>query len=315
MLNPDLYLDSNWSNSTANATREGFGQALVDFADNFPQLIVLTADLADSTRVKLFQTKYPNRFLDLGVAEQNLASVSAGLAAAGLLPVACSYAIFSPGRNWEQIRNSIGYSHLNVKIVSTHAGLSVGPDGATHQALEDIALTRVIPNFTIMSPMDYFQAYQATKAMLEYQGPVYLRLTRPTTSIISTAKTPFTLGTAQILRFGKSITIVATGPLVCEALKAADEIDAEVINVHTIKPLDINTILQSVKKTKKLITLEDHQIAGGLGSAVLEGLAGNPVSTKLMGVADSFGESGTPEELYIAHHLTWEDIIATAHSF
>jgi len=316
MLNPNLQLNSAWFNSTPKSTRDGFGDALVELGGTNEKVVVLTADLKESTKVEAFATKFPHRFYDVGVAEQNLAGMSGGMASTGLIPFCTSYAMFQPGRSWDQIRNTICYSHLNVKIVSSHAGLTVGPDGATHQALEDIALTQSIPNLTILSPCDYQQARLATFAAAQYQGPVYLRLSRAPSHQITTLKTTFEIGKAQTLRFGESCTIIATGMLVAESLKAAEELDAEVINVHTIKPLDIDTILQSVKKTKKVIIAEEHQITGGLGSTIATALAEKyPVPTRFVAVQDKFGQSGTADELLKMYGLTWEHIIAAAKSF
>jgi len=310
------FFNKNWSKSTKKSIRDGYGDALVELGKNNPQVVVLTADLSESTKVDAFKKAYPDRFFDLGVAEQNLIGVGGGLAATGLIPFCSSYAMFSPGRNWDQLRNSICYSNLNLKLVSSHAGLSVGPDGATHQALEDIALTRVIPNLTVISPLDYHQAYQATLAAADLLGPIYLRLSRSASPQITCPETPFTIGLAQTLTYGQAVTLVSTGIMVSECLKAAAEIDAEVINLHTIKPLDISTIINSCKKTGKLIVVEEHQQAGGLGSAVLESLVGAgflPPKIKLMAVPDQFGQSGTPEELFAAHGLTWEHIIQAFH--
>lgn len=318
MFNPDLRLNPNWSTDPPQATRDGFGAALIDLVNQKPELIVLTADLADSLRLETFKQTHPDKFLDLGIAEQNMIGVAAGLAAEGFIPISTSYGVFSPGRNWDQIRVQLGYSQLNVKIVSSHLGLVTGPDGAVHQGLEDIALSRVIPNLTVVCPVDYYQAIKATRDIVYHSGPVYVRLSRPNIPSITTPQTPYSLGQAQILRFGTSVSIVATGTMVAEALKAAEEIDAEVINVHTIKPLDINTIIQSLKKTGKLMVVEEHQIAGGLGSAVLESLveAGTfPPQIKLMGVNDQFGQSGTPEELLDAYGLTWHHIIEKFRQF
>jgi len=317
MLNPDLHLKPNWQIEPRKSTRQGFGDGLVELAKLNNLVIAVTADLAESTKVHVFGKSYPDRFFDIGVAEQNLMSVGGGLAAAGLIPFISSYAVFSPGRNWEQLRNTVCYSGLNVKIVSTHAGLSVGPDGATHQALEDIALTRVIPNLTVISPCDYYQARLATFAAGDMFGPVYLRLSRIDSHQITEKSTPFEIGKAQVLRFGEKITIVSTGIMVPEALQAAREIDAEVINVHTIKPLDIDTIIQSAKKTGKLIVVEEHQAAGGLGSAVLEALSENSFypKIKMMGVNDQFGQSGLSDELLSAYGLTWEHIIEKSRQF
>lgn len=318
MLNPELNLNSGWQASVKDSTRQGFGDALVQLGKLNPQVVVLTADLKESTKVDKFAITYPNRFFDVGVAEQNLMGVSGGLAASGLIPFCSSYAAFSPGRNWEQFRNTVCYSNLNVKVVSTHAGLSVGPDGATHQALEDIALTRPLPNLAVISPADYHQAYFATIAAANQSSPVYLRLSRETSYSVTTHQTPFELGKAQVLRFGDRVTLVATGLMVGEALKAAEELDAEVINIHAIKPLDINTISQSLQKTNKLIVVEEHQQAGGLGSAIFEAFIQSGLSlppTKHLAVADQFGQSGTSEELLNAYGLTWQHIIEKFRQF
>ncbi len=318
MINPDLNLNLKWESGDKSSTRAGFGDALTQLGKTNSQVVVVTADLKDSTKVNKFADTYPDRFFDVGVAEQNMMGVSGGLAAAGLIPFCSSYAMFSPGRNWEQLRNTVCYSNLNVKIASTHAGLSVGPDGATHQALEDITLTRSIPNLMVISPTDYHQAYRATIAAARHKGPVYLRLSRENSYAITTSSTPFELNQPQLLRFGNKATIVASGLMVGEALKAAEEIDAEVINLHTIKPLDITTINQSVTKTGKLIIIEEHQRAGGVGSAIFEayvqaGLTLPP--TKHLAVSDQFGQSGTPDELLEAYGLTWTHIVTAFESF
>jgi len=315
MLNPSF--NPHWQTDPLKSTRAGFGDAILNLGKSNPQVVVTTADLADSTKIEAFKQAYPNRFFDLGVAEQNLAGVGAGLAAAGLIPFCTSYAMFSPGRNWDQLRNSICYPQANVKLVSSHSGLSVGPDGATHQALEDIALTRVIPNLTVISPCDYHQARLATLASANIRGPVYLRLSRPETPQITTPSTPFQIGQNQTLCFGDTATIVSTGLLVSECLKAAAETGAEVINVHTIKPLDIDSIIQSTSKTDKLIVVEEHQRAGGLGSAIFEAFIdrGIPLPpTKHLAVNDQFGQSGTPEELLEAYALTWTHILTAIQS-
>jgi transketolase len=316
MNHPDFHLNPDWATSTPASTRDGFGNSLKELAALHQNLVVLTADLADSLKLEPFVETHPDRFFDLGIAEQNLVGIAAGLASTGLIPLACSYAVFSPGRNWDQLRVSVAYSNANVKIISSHAGLSTGPDGAVHQALEDIALTRVLPNVMVVSPADALQAEQATKAIVTHRGPVYLRLHRHPGPILTTKQTPFELGKAQIVRFGTGVTLIATGLMVAECLKAADTINAEVINIHTIKPLDVDTIIASVKKTGKLIVAEEHQQAGGLGSAVVEALSQiHPVPTHFIAVPDQFGQSGTPEELFQAYGLTWEHIIKTAQSF
>jgi len=248
--------------------------------------------------------KFPDRFVQIGVAEQNLVTVASGMSAMGKIPFCSSYAMFSPGRNWDQLRVSICYSQSNVKIVSTHAGLSVGEDGASHQALEDIAITRVLPNLLVISPLDYEETKKAVIAIAKIKNPVYLRLHRQTSPQITDSKTPFQIGKANILQAGKNLTLVGCGPILHEAIKAAENlkkqnISVEIINCHTIKPLDKNTILKSLQKTKKLITLEEHQIAGGLGSAILEQVVSSySVPVKLIGVQDTFGESGKPSELW-----------------
>jgi transketolase len=312
MFNPDLHLNPNWSKETSLATRDGFGASLVDLANQKSEIIVLTADLADSLRLESYKTAHKDRFLEIGIAEQNMVGIAAGLAAEGFIPVITSYGVFSPGRNWDQIRVQLGYSQLNVKIVSSHVGLITGPDGAVHQGLEDIALARAIPNLSVLCPVDYHQAIKATRDLIYHPGPAYLRLSRPNSPQITAAQTPFSLGQAQIIRFGTTVTLVATGSMVAEALKAAAEIDAEVINIHTIKPLDIKTIFQSLQKTGKLIVIEEHQQAGGLGSAIFEAFvhAGMPLPpTKHLAVTDQFGQSGTSEELLEAYGLTWHHLI------
>src|SRR3989344_1710624 len=268
-------LVNNWTKPEKlikKSTRDAFGEALLALAKNNKDIVVVSADLAESTRVQKFGQKYPARFVEVGVAEQNAMGVAAGLALSGKIPFLASFAVFSPGRNWDQLRVSVCYSQANVKIVSTHSGLAVGEDGATHQALEDIAITRVLPNLTIIQPSDYNETLTVTKAVAKHQGPVYLRLTRQNSPVFTKVNNKFTVGQADILLRGTDITIVACGPIIYEALLAAYElvehkIKIEIINCPSIKPLDKNTILRSVKKTKKLITLEDHQKAGGLGSA------------------------------------------------
>ncbi len=315
MLNPDLQLNHDWQKRPPKSTREGFGDALVEVGGQNDQIIVLTADLAESTKVEAFKNAFPDRFFDVGVAEQNLMGMAAGLAATGLIPFCSSYATFSPGRNWEQLRASVCYSHNNVTLVGSHAGLSVGPDGATHQALEDIAITQVLPNLTIFSPCDYEQAKQATRAAAVIKGPVYLRLSREPSHTITTASTVFEAGKAQVLRFGESCTIIATGHMVAESLKAAEELNAEVINIPTIKPLDADTIVTSAAKTHKVIVAEEHQIIGGLGSRIAQLLSKiQPTPMRFVGVNDQFGQSGTAAELFQHYGLTWEHIVAAAKS-
>ena len=348
-------------------TRDGFGEGLVDAGKKNDNVVALCADLTESTRIDGFKKAFPDRFIEVGVAEQNLVGVAAGMAEYGKIPFCASYATFSPGRSWDQCRVSVAYAKNNVKIVGAHAGISVGPDGATHQALEDIAITRVLPNMTVIAPCDAEQAKIATMAATNINGPVYLRLTREKTPVMTTAKTPFKVGKAQIIREGKDLTIVATGPILYEALLTAEIIagnknalktliarypeiaknikksklhghsadraketiqwspskinkqlktiptlDIEVINVHTIKPLDHATLKKSARKTGLVITIEEHQIHGGLGSAVAESLSLNqPTKIVPIGMPDSFGESGQPMELLEKYGMTAPWIINT----
>ena len=301
-------------------TREGFGEAMVELGRRNKSVVALSGDLRESLRMVEFGKAYPERFIEVGVAEQNMAGVGAGLALCGKIPFLCSFAVFSPGRNWDQIRVSVAYTNANVKIIGGHAGISVGQDGATHQALEDIALMRALPNMIVVAPCDAEQAKKATMAMADHVGPVYMRLTRPNTAIFTSPSAHFEIGKAQILREGKEVTLVACGPLVYQALLAADGlqgvIDVEVINMHTIKPLDVETLLKSVKKTGKVVTLEDHQINGGLGSAVAEVLGERlPTKIKRMGMMDRFGESGDSTALLAKYGLDKKGIIKTIKEF
>lgn len=296
--------------------RDGFGKALAELGAENEQVVAVSADLTESTRLNYFQEAFPKRFVQVGVAEQNLIGVAAGLALAGKIPFAASFAVFSPGRSWDQIRVSVCYSNLNVKIIGGHAGLTVGTDGATHQALEDIAITRVLPNMTVIVPCDENQTAAATRAIAEHNGPCYLRLSRATPITITTPETPFKIGTAQLLKEGSDVSIIACGVMVETALFAAQELaekhnlSAEVINMHTIKPIDTKTLLATATKTGKVITLEEHQQAGGLGSAVAEYLGQNhPVPLKIIGVQDTFGESGEAEELMKKYRLDVEAVV------
>jgi len=284
-------------------TRNGYGKGLVEAGKQNKNVVALCCDLTDSTRTTMFKKKFPDRYIEVGVAEQNMAGLAAGMAlGAGKVPFISSYAVFSPGLNWSQIRVLMAYSRANVKIIGAHAGISVGPDGATHQALEDIAITRVLPYMTIIVPCDSIETKKATTTIASRKGTCYMRFTREKTPIITTEKSPFKIGQAEIFRTGQDVTIVACGPLVYEALLAAKEleteIDCEVINSHTIKPLDKKTIIASVKKTGCVVTVEEHQITGGLGGAVAEVLGENyPVPIERVGMPDHFGESGEPPEL------------------
>lgn len=285
------------------ATREGFGQGLLELGKINKNVVALTADLKDSTKVGEFAKNFPERFVECGVAEQNMMGIAAGIALSGKIPFATSYATFSPGRNWDQLRVSVCYSQANVKAIGCHTGVSVGPDGATHQALEDIALTRVLPNLTVVVPCDSIQAKRATLAIGNLIGPAYLRLTREKTPVMTTEDTPFELGKAQIFREGTDVAIIGAGPVLYNAVVAAMELEKAgvsvcVVNLHTIKPIDAATIIDVAKKCGAVVTLEEHQVMGGVGSAVAEVLVKNyPVPVEFVGMQDSFGESGEPEEL------------------
>ncbi len=297
-------------------TRDGFGKGLVDAGEKDERIVVLCADLAESTRCHWFKEKFPARYIELGVAEQNLVTIASGLANYGKIPFISSYAVFNPGRNNEQIRTLVSLSKLPVKIAGGHAGVSVGPDGATHQGLEDIALMRVQPTMPFLIPCDAIEARKATLDAAFYDGPVYIRLGREKTAVFTTEETPFEIGKANILQAGKDATIVGCGSLLYNALLVAEElskdgIDVEVINCHTVKPLDTETILDSVKKTGAIVSVEEHQIMGGLGSAVAEMLAQNfPAPQELIGVRDRFGESGEAGELIEALGMGVKDIKA-----
>ncbi|MBP6005884.1 transketolase family protein [Candidatus Saccharibacteria bacterium] len=299
--------------SQAETLRKGFGEGLVSVGEQDDRVYALCADLTESTMMAEFASKFPDRFVEIGVAEQNLVTVASGLAAIGKIPFVTSYAAFSPGRNWEQIRTTICLNDQPVKIVGSHAGLSVGPDGATHQMLEDIALMRVLPNIDVVVPADYNQARLATIALARTGRPGYLRLAREKTIIIEPAL-DFELGRAQILRSGSDLSIFACGPMVAQALEVAKQlsslqIDAEVINIHTIKPLDNQAIHQSIAKTGLGFSIEEGQIAGGMGSAIVEFLAENlPSRFTRIGVRDRFGQSGSVDQLWQEYGLSIEGI-------
>ena len=283
--------------------RNGYGDGLLILGKENPNVVVLCCDLTESTRSLDFAKAYPDRFVEVGVAEQNLAGLGAGMAHEGKIPFITSYAVFSPGRNWDQIRVAICYSGNNVKIIGSHAGISVGPDGATHQALEDIAITRVLPRMTGLVPCDAIEARKATVAAAKIQGPVYIRLAREKTPQFTTDETPFEIGKAFVYREGKDCTVAAAGPQVYYALQAANElakegIECEVLNMVSVKPMDERTLIESVKKTGAIVSAEEHQITGGVGSAIAEVLSRNfPVPQEFVGMPDSFGESGEPNEL------------------
>lgn len=297
-------------------TRDGYGKGLVEAGKRNENVVVLTADLKESTRCEDFIKEFPNRFIEIGVAEQNMALVASGLANYGKIPFISSYATFSPGRNNEQIRTNIAINNVPVKIAGHHAGVSVGPDGATHQALEDIAIMRVVPNMVVVVPCDAIEAEKATIAIAENNKPSYIRLSREKSPVITTTETRFEIGKANILREGVDATIVVCGILNHNTLLAAQElskegIECEVINCHTIKPFDGETILASVKKTGLVVSVEEHQIAGGLGSVVAEFLSQNlPTPQEYIGVRDRFGESGEAKELIDNLGMGVNDIVS-----
>jgi len=297
--------------------RQGFGEGLLMAGDNNKNIVALCSDLTDSTKMNLFADEYPERFFQTGIAEQSMASVASGLAAMGKIPFISSYAMFSPGRNWEQIRTTICYNNVPVKIAGSHAGISVGPDGGTHQAIEDIALTRIIPNMVVLTPCDAIEAWKATLAAAQIHSPVYIRLAREATPVVTTDETPFEIGKAQVFfrpDGDADVGVVVSGTLVYSAIRAAKELESEgiqvrVVSLTTIKPIDADTLIKLAKDTGKIVTVEEHQIAGGVGSAVAEVLAvTHPVPMRFVGVRDQFGQSGTPEELLKHYELDRESI-------
>ncbi|HWB39404.1 MAG TPA: transketolase C-terminal domain-containing protein [Candidatus Saccharimonadales bacterium] len=300
--------------------RKGFGRGLLAAGKRDVNVVAACADLTDSTQISMFKEEFPDRFVEIGVAEQNLVTVGSGLAAMGKIPFVSSYAAFSPGRNWEQIRTTICLNDRPVKIVGSHAGLYTGKDGATHQMLEDLALMRVLPNMVVLAPGDSVEAEKATLAMAADQRPNYLRLTREATPVFTTAKTPFEIGKAYVFAQGADVTLIATGTMTYQALLAVDllykdGIEAEVVHVPTIKPLDADTIVKSVRKTGAVVTAEEGQIIGGLGAAVAELLAEEcPAPMRRIGMKDHFGESGDPEELLKHFGLDAQHIRLAAHA-
>jgi len=322
MLNKELKLNPDIFNKDIEkiAIRTGFGEGLLTSADRDENVVGLCADLTDSTKMRAFADKYPKRFIQVGVAEQNLASVASGMASMGKIPFITSYAMFSPGRNWEQIRTTVCYNNVPVKIAGSHAGISVGPDGGTHQAIEDIALMRVIPRMVVISPCDSIEAKKATIAAAQTTDPTYIRLARNNTSVITTEETPFEIGKAQVVykNEGADVAMIATGHLVHNAILAAKELEDKgikvvVCNMSTIKPLDINMINELVADAGALVTIEEHQVMGGLGSAVAEHVtSNNPVPIEFIGVKDEFGQSGTPEQLIEHYKMGVSHIIEAA---
>lgn len=326
MLNPELKLNPKIFDLDVEQipTRKGFGEGLLIAGESDDRVVGLCADLTESTQMHLFRNKFPNRFVQIGVSEQNLATVASGMAAMGKIPFISSYAMFSPGRNWEQIRTTICYNNQPVKIAGSHAGISVGADGGTHQAIEDIAIMRVIPRMVVISPCDAIEARKATMAAAKTKDPTYIRLAREKTPVMTTNATPFDIGKAKVFwrpdfdggKTKAEVVIVATGALLHRSLLAAKQLEASrkilvtVINVSTIKPLDEDLIWREALHAKAVVTVEEHQIIGGLGSAVAECLAKHhPVPMEFIGVHDQFGQSGTPDELLKHYKMTVEDIV------
>ena len=304
------------------ATRESYGNALAEFGAEYENLVVLDADLAAATKTGIFKKAFPDRHIDCGIAECNMMGIAAGLATTGKIPFASSFAMFAAGRAFEQVRNSIGYPKLNVKIGATHAGISVGEDGATHQCNEDIALMRTIPGMVVINPADDVEAKAAVRAAIEHEGPVYLRFGRLAVPVINdTPDYKFELGKGVVLREGKDVTIIATGLPVSECLAAADKlaadgIDAKVINIHTIKPLDEDLVVKAAKETGKVVTVEEHSVIGGLGSAVCDVLSEKcPTQVMKIGINDTFGESGPAVELIKKYGLDADSIYEKVKAF
>jgi transketolase len=299
-------------------TREGFGRALVALGEKDPRIVVLVGDLSESTMVHFFAERFPERFVQVGIAEQNMCGVAAGLAAMGKIPFFATYGAFASCRAADQIRVTVAYTNLNVKIAGAHGGISVGPDGATHQAMEEISIIRSFPNMSIVVPCDYWETYKATIAAAQHQGPVYLRFGREDVPVVTGEQTPFTFGKGEVFAEGRDLTIIACGVMVYEALRARETlagagVSARVVNLHTIKPLDRQLIMRCARETGAIITAEEHQVNGGLGGAVAEAVVQeHPVPMELVAVHDRFGQSGKPAELMDAFGLRARDIAAAA---
>jgi len=323
MIEKTLSQDIGKENIEKKSTRDGFGTGTVAAGKENAQVVVLSADLKESTRAEWFEKEFPDRYIEVGVAEQNMVTVAAGLAAVGKIPFVTSYAAFSPGRNYEQIRTTIALNDVPVKVMGMHAGVSVGPDGATHQMLEDVGMMRMLPNMTVLVPADALEAHKAVVAAATYPHPVYIRFGRSATPVFTTEATPFAIGKAQTLfeSADPKVAFIGAGAVVYEALLAAQALEQEgigslVINLGTIKPLDEVAVIAAAQKTGRVITIEEHQVAGGVGGAVAEVLAEHaPVPMRFLGIQDSFGQSGTPEELLAHHGLTASKIVEVAHSF
>lgn len=326
MLNPDLKLNPKVFNADVEQApiRKGFGEGLLAAAEADKRVVGLCADLTESTHMLAFKQKFPERFIEIGVAEQNLATVASGVAAMGKIPFMTSYATFSPGRNWEQIRTTITYNNVPVKIAGSHAGVSVGPDGGTHQMIEDMAITRVLPRMVVISPCDSIEAKKATIAAAKTTHPTYIRLAREKTPIMTTEDTPFQIGKASLVfkpKNGKKadVGIIATGALLHKALVAAKKLEDEgkqvaVLNLSTIKPLDQDAVIKLAQETKALVTVEEHQVAAGMGGAVAECLAASaPVPIEFVGVKDQFGQSGKPDELIELYEMGESHVYKAVH--
>ncbi|MHB8064154.1 MAG: transketolase family protein [Ruminiclostridium sp.] len=318
MLKVDLKLDLN--NIQMKPTRDGYGEGLVAAGEENPDVVALGADITASVRVDWFKDRFPERFISIGIAEQNQMGVAAGLSLTGKVPFVTNYGVFLAGRSWDQIRTTVCYANLNVKLGGAHGGISVGQDGATHQALEEISIMRCLPNMKVVVPADSNETRKATLAAAEMFGPVYIRFGREKVPSITSDETPFVFGKAYCIREGKDIAVIACGVMVYESLVAAEELAKEgisvmVINNHTIKPLDTETIIEAAEKTGAIVTAEEHQVAGGMGSAILELLAQNcPVPAKMVGVYDRFGESGDPDILMREFGLKSGNIIEAVKS-
>lgn len=318
MLNKEMYLaeDLYSPHIKASPTRSGYGQGLVQLGKENPNVVVLCGDLTDSTKTADFKKEFPDRFFEMGISEQNMVGAACGLAMTGKIPFVATYAAFVPGRSFDQIRISAGYNNANVKLSGAHSGISVGPDGATHQMMEDLAMMRVLPNMTVLAPCDYEETRKAAIAAGKMEGPVYLRFGRENVPSITTEKTPFEIGKANILRDGVDAAVVASGPLVYEALMAAKELEEEgiqvmVINMHTIKPVDEETLLYAAEKCGAIVSAEEHQITGGLGGAVAETIAAKaqqPVPQEFVGMPNHWGESGKPVELMKKYGMSKEAV-------
>ena len=299
-------------------TREGFGRALVDLGEQDPRIVVLVGDLTESTMVSFFAERFPERFIQVGIAEQNMCGVAAGLAAMGKIPFFATYGAFASCRAADQIRVTVAYTNLNVKIAGAHGGISVGPDGATHQAMEEISIIRSIPNMSMIVPCDFWETYKATFAAARHRGPVYIRFGREDVPVVTTKDTPFTFGKGEVFGEGKDLTIIACGVMVYEALRARETlaqqgVTARVVDLHTVKPLDRALIERCARETGAIVTAEEHQVNGGLGGAVSEVVVqSSPVPMELVAVHDRFGQSGKPAELMDAFGLRAKDIVAAA---